>query len=88
MRAGGSAPGSHRPRLAPAPRSPPRVPVVACAGHATRMAALAVRVSTRSHRTGVEVNERGVLVRGDYEDPADYAAALARARGSQVLPAG
>lgn len=63
MRAGGSAPGSHRPRLAPAPRSPPRVPVVACAGHATRMAGLTVRVSPRSRHPGVEVGDRGVVVR-------------------------
>ncbi len=32
--------------------------------------------------------ERAVLVRGLYEDAADYAAALARARGGQVVPPG
>ena len=46
-----SAPGSHRPRLALAPPSPRRVPVVACRVHATHVGSVTVRVMPRSGRT-------------------------------------
>ena len=49
------------------------------------MAALAVRVSTRSRRPGVEVNERGVLVRVQAAPEGGRATEEARRRLAAAL---
>lgn len=63
MSARGSAPGSHRPRLALAPRSPRRVPIVACRVHATRVGSVKVHVVPRSERTVVETSSGRIVIR-------------------------